>query len=230
MCGSSRRRPITSPPGGGTLARPRRASSGPGEQERGADAARRARRRARAWRRRRRGRGPRSAPVHSTSAPSAASSAHIVSTSRMRGTLCSTTGSLVEQARGEDRQRAVLVPGGADAAAAGAARPRSRRTLRARSVTAVWAIGGGYPSAPWSHPRAGLGDADPLHEERGAAPPRARRRGRRRAPTRSASARTRSSGARPRCSTTSTTRCTRRSTSTRRTARRSCARRAIPRR
>ena len=29
MCGSSRRRPITSPPGGGTIARPKRASSGP---------------------------------------------------------------------------------------------------------------------------------------------------------------------------------------------------------
>ena len=36
-CGSSRRRPITSPPGGGMSACPKRASSGPGEQERGAD-------------------------------------------------------------------------------------------------------------------------------------------------------------------------------------------------
>ncbi len=36
-CGSRRRRPITSPPGGAIAAWPKRASSGPGEQERGAN-------------------------------------------------------------------------------------------------------------------------------------------------------------------------------------------------
>ena len=41
----------------------------------------------------------------------------------------------------------------------------------------------------------GLGDADPLHEERGAAAPRARGRGLDALRTRAASARTRSSGA-----------------------------------
>ena len=56
-----------------------------------------------------------------------------------------------EQARGEDRQRAVLVPRGADAAARAAGRPRSRRTrqLETTSATAVCGHGGepGYPTA-----------------------------------------------------------------------------------
>src|SRR6266513_1665503 len=96
MCGSSLRRPITSPPGGGTLARPRRASSGPAS---GNEA------------RMRLASSASSScvvisaactrtsfsPVHSTSAPTSASSAIIVSTSRIRGTLCSTTGSLVSR-------------------------------------------------------------------------------------------------------------------------------------
>ena len=56
------------------------------------------------------------APIQSTSAPRSASSSIIVSTSRIRGTLCEHDSLLREQAGGEDRQRAVLVPGGADAA------------------------------------------------------------------------------------------------------------------
>ena len=40
MCGSSRRRPITSPPGGGTIAWPEAREQRAGEQERGADPAR----------------------------------------------------------------------------------------------------------------------------------------------------------------------------------------------
>ena len=67
-----------------------------------------------------------------------------------------------------------------------------------------------------------------VHEVRGAAPARARRRGRGRLVRAATSARTRSSGVRPPSSTTSTTRSTPLSTSTRRTALRSCARRAIP--
>ena len=114
MCGSSRRRPITSPPGGGTIARPKRASSGPASRNEarmrrqssssssvlctpGAD------RRARSF-----------SPVQSTSAPMSASSSSIVSTSRIRGTFVRRTGSVGEQAGGEDRQRAVLVAGRAD--------------------------------------------------------------------------------------------------------------------
>ena len=97
MCGSSRRRPITSPPGGGTLARPRRASSGPASRN---DARIRLGEpasasyvvisgrvdaqlvRARPLGARRRGR---------------ARSSSIVSTSRMRGTFASVTGSSVSR-------------------------------------------------------------------------------------------------------------------------------------
>ncbi len=78
-------------------------------------------------------------------------------------------------------------------------------------------------------PFRGVGDADALHEERGAAAPRARRRGVDGLVRRAGTARTRSCGAWPRCSTTSTTRSTRRSTSIRRTERRSCAKRATRR-
>ncbi len=96
MCGSSRRRPITSPPGGGTLARPRRASSGPASRNdariRLASCVVRARARSpahgcaprsgRSTRRRRR--GSRAGPI-------------IVSTSRMRGRFVSSTGSSVSR-------------------------------------------------------------------------------------------------------------------------------------
>ena len=95
-CGSSRRRPITSPPGGGTLARPKRASSGPASRNE-----------ARIWLQRSGSSSVFSAflgsirisfgPVHSTSAPTSASSATIVSTSRIRGTFESVTGSLASR-------------------------------------------------------------------------------------------------------------------------------------
>ena len=89
---SSRRRPITSPPGGGTVALPKRASSGPASR----NEARISRPRPGA-----------SAvfvtddvstrssfvPLHSIAAPRSASSSTIVSTSRMRGTFVSVTGS-----------------------------------------------------------------------------------------------------------------------------------------
>ena len=102
-----------------------------------------------------------------------------------------------EQARGEDRQRAVLVPRGANAPAERAGRPRSRRTRRPRVLTTVrrHRAAGILPPAVDADPRAGLGDTHPLHEERGAAAPRARRRGLDRVVRPRASARTRSSGA-----------------------------------
>ena len=53
-------------------------------------------------------------PVHSASAPRLARSSTIVSTSRIRGTLASVTGPSASSGRREDRQRAVLVAGGAD--------------------------------------------------------------------------------------------------------------------
>src|SRR3954454_24091482 len=88
MCGSKRLLPMTSPPGGGTLTAPRRDSSGPARRNdarirlhssssssRFSTLAARTRIEFR--------------PVHSTSAPTSASSATIVSTSRMRGTFVS---------------------------------------------------------------------------------------------------------------------------------------------
>ena len=104
----------------------------------------------------------------------------------------------VSSARGEDRQRAVLVPGGADPAAQRLS-ALDDEGLHKRSATSdvVTADGGAIATQPCgSHTRTGLGDADAVHEERGAAAPRARRRGRRRARTPRSSARTRSSGAR----------------------------------
>ena len=110
-CGSRRRRPITSPPGGGITARPKRASSGPASRNEariGSASSRsisisRARRRRTAPARWRRARRPRRR--------ARAGSSSIASTSRMRGTLRTSTSSSVRSAGGEDRQRAVLVPG-----------------------------------------------------------------------------------------------------------------------
>ena len=95
MCGSSRRRPITSPPGGGTLARPSRASSGPASRN---DARIRSASTASTScdESPRDGRAPRS-PVHSALAPVPQTSSSIVSTSRMRGTFESVTGSSVSR-------------------------------------------------------------------------------------------------------------------------------------
>ena len=53
-------------------------------------------------------------PVQLASAPMSASSSTIVSTSRMRGTFSQPHGLGGEHGRSENRQRAVLVPGGAD--------------------------------------------------------------------------------------------------------------------
>ena len=178
---SRRRRPITSPPGGGTTARPKRASSGPASRNE-----------ARISRQRR---GSSAVlvievastitsfgPVQAVCAPRSASSSTIVSTSRMRGTFVSDDGRRGEHGRRQDRERAVLV---------------ARRTNGARERATAFdderLHAAGYRTRPrGGHPRQGLGDADPLHAERVAAPPRAGGRGLR-APLRApASARTRS--------------------------------------
>src|SRR6186997_452014 len=90
-CVSRRRRPITSPPGGGTVARPNRASSGPASRNEARIS--------------RPSSGSSSvfstedvstvtsfAPLHAAFAPRAERSCTIVSTSRIRGTLETTTG------------------------------------------------------------------------------------------------------------------------------------------
>ena len=80
-------------------------------------------------------------PVHSASAPSAAISAIIVSTSRMRGTLLSTTGSLVSRQAASIGSAPFLFP-------AARTRPLRRcppsitKDSASTSVTAVWAIRG----------------------------------------------------------------------------------------
>src|SRR5215208_6630408 len=96
MCGSSRRRPITSPPGGGTVARPRRARSGPASRN---DARIRFASRSSiscvvssaAWTR------TSLSPVQSASAPRCWISSIIVCASRIRGTFVSVTGSSVSR-------------------------------------------------------------------------------------------------------------------------------------
>ena len=112
---STRRRPITSPPGGGTSAAPKRASSGPASRIEA--------------RMRVHSSGSSLVPLtsaahtrtvfgpcHSTSTPSAAISSIISSTSRMCGTFSRMTGSPGEQAGGEDREGRVLVAGRPDGA------------------------------------------------------------------------------------------------------------------
>ena len=80
-----------------------------GEQERGAHAPAELRVELGLGRLRPCRRAPRSRRSTSTSAPMSASSSSIVSTSRIRGTFESVTGSPASTRRGEDRQRAVLV-------------------------------------------------------------------------------------------------------------------------
>ena len=95
---------------------------------------------------------PRWAPSTSASAPRSASSSSIVSTSRMRGTFSSATGSSVSRRRREDRQRGVLVAGRADGAGERAT-ALDRRTTACRRPVIV-------PSRQWQVTRDhGLGDA-----------------------------------------------------------------------
>src|SRR5215218_8793569 len=110
-CGSSRRRPITSPPGGGSTASPKRASSGPATRN---DARMRSARpgstsvlvTASAW----------SATVlpsrRSIFTPRSTSSVISASVSRMRGTLCSTICSSVSRHAASSGRAAFLLPAG----------------------------------------------------------------------------------------------------------------------
>ena len=92
MCGSSRRRPMTSPPGGGTIALPSRASSGPASRNEARIRRQSSSSRSDLW-------TPTGSirisfsPSHSASAPMSTSSSTIVCTSRIRGTFVSCTGS-----------------------------------------------------------------------------------------------------------------------------------------
>ena len=169
--------PITSPPGGGTLARPTRASSGPASRN---DARIRSASSSStscvatsaAWTRTSFG------PVQSTSAPRCWSSSPIVSTSRIRGTFVSTTGSSVSRHAAMIGSAPFLFP-------AARMRPPSGRPPSITKDSAAVPPGdggrhrgGGYPSGHLgTDPRAGLGNAHALHEERGAPAARAGGRG-----------------------------------------------------
>ena len=117
MCGSSRRRPITSPPGGGTHRAAEAREQRAGEQERRADARGRAPRRARSCRSSRRvdAHLVRARPLD-VGAEVVEQLDHRLDVADARHVRRASTGSSVSSARGEDRQRAVLVPRGADAA------------------------------------------------------------------------------------------------------------------
>ena len=110
-CGSRRRRPITSPPGGGISARPKRASSGPASRNE-------ARMRLESssstsvWSTSSARRATTFSSRHSTFTPSRISSSSMASTSRMRGTLRSTTSSLVSSEAASAGSAAFLLPAG----------------------------------------------------------------------------------------------------------------------
>src|SRR3954471_16019329 len=137
-CGSSRRRPITSPPGGGITAEPKRASSGPAARN---DAR------------------MRSASEASTSVfvtlsacsetvlssrqavvtPSAASSCSIASTSRMRGTLWRMTSSSVRRLHANSGSAAFLLPAGTIVPDSGT--PPSIRSFSMMGTAGLWPRG-----------------------------------------------------------------------------------------
>ncbi len=222
-CGRSRRRP-------GADARPAEAGEQrSGKQERRADAAGERLRRARASR-------PSAActrtslsPTQSASAPRLRRSAIIVSTSRMRGTFESSTGSSVSRQAARMGSAAFLFP-------AARTRPVSGwpPSITNDSATRSWTSGledtaAAMLAPPWTRPVSSAWETLTRYTKSEALlPPRARRRGVDRV-VRSPLRRGRGAvGATSRCCTTSTTRSTRPSTSIRRTARRSCARRAGP--
>src|SRR4051794_3954839 len=110
-CGSSRLRPITSPPGGGIEAAPKRASSGPAARN---DARMRSARCASTsvlW-------TPAALSLtvfgsrRSTLVPRSSSSCRSASVSRIRGTLCRTTSSSVSSAQASSGSAAFLLPAG----------------------------------------------------------------------------------------------------------------------
>src|SRR4249919_2350955 len=144
MCTSSRRRPITSPPGGGITARPCRARSGPASRiearmRRQRSSSSSTLRISAAWRR------TSFRPSHSTSAPMSASSSSIVSTSRIRGTFASITGSSVSRQAARIGSAPFLFPAAAIRPERGWA-PSITNDSANDSVTIVCATGDGYPS------------------------------------------------------------------------------------
>src|SRR3954451_2816600 len=131
-CGSRRRRPMTSPPGGGMSARPKRASSGPASRN---EARMRAEIRAStlesavmpaaqiatSWSAR-----------HSTVAPRSSSRSSIAWTSRMRGTLRTTTSSEVSADAARQGRAAFLLPAGTTVPDSGAPPSMTNFSMRSK--------------------------------------------------------------------------------------------------
>src|SRR3954453_10570529 len=140
-CGSSRRRPMTSPPGGGMSARPKRASSGPASRNEARMRADRcgstndssvipAAQMATSWSAR-----------HSTVAPRCSSRSSMAWTSRMRGTLRTTTSSAVSADAARQGRAAFLLPAGTTVPDSGA--PPSMTNFSMRSKRPVEPPGAG---------------------------------------------------------------------------------------
>src|ERR671937_1102695 len=144
MWTSTRLRPMRSPPGGGTTARPQRASSGPASRIearilRQSSSSSSTFWTSAAWTRSSFG------PNQSTSAPTSTSSSSIVSTSRIRGTLERTTGSSVTRHAARIGRAPFLFPAARTRPFSGCA-PSIRNDSATVCVTAAWAMGEGYPS------------------------------------------------------------------------------------
>ena len=109
MCVSSRRRPITSPPGGGTIASPQRATSGPASR---IEARMRVQSSASSSVLRTSSATILTTPPPwtSTSTPRSATRSSIVATSLIAGTFLQRDRLFGEQGRRDDRQGGVLVP------------------------------------------------------------------------------------------------------------------------
>ena len=114
-------------------------------------------------------------PVHSTSAPRWRSSSIIVSTSRIRGTFASCTGSSVSRHAARIGSAPFLLPDARSLPLSG--RPPSITNDSATGLAIVEDTGGTMLATRVEDPRRRLGDAHALHEERGAPAARARRRG-----------------------------------------------------
>src|SRR5437763_8088144 len=140
-CGSSRRRPMTSPPGGGIRALPKRARSGPATRK---DARMNpACSRSTAVRSTPPAQRTSSlAPRQSTRTPRSRSSASIDSTSRIRGTLRSTTSSSVRTEAARMGSAAFLLPAGTTVPDSGAPPSMTNFSMRGRR------FGGAEPAAP----------------------------------------------------------------------------------
>src|SRR3954447_21424941 len=135
--GSRRRRPITSPPGGGISARPKRASSGPASRKEA----------------RMRSASPRSTPDsgstaaafsatvcssrHSTPTPRWSSSSIIAATSEMRGTLRTTTSSSVRRQAARMGSAPFLFPAGTTVPESGTPPPMTNFSMGARRPPAI---------------------------------------------------------------------------------------------